>query len=183
MGASLFIIEEVCRNQVDSDNDYAQKENCGRIITLDKKDKAPKEFTVGVPLSAVNFNMIEFNGFVYVLGPDRTSSFMLNRRYNANLGQWIDLTPMTSGTVVHGTGAARIGNTIIVAGGLMPPTSNVASEEDFVTQTFIYDTNTNHWRFGSIIPTPEPHLAMTSLDNLVYTAGARAREIWAYNLN
>ncbi len=182
--ASLFIIEEVCQNQGANDNDFAWKENCGRIITLDKKDKAPKEFTVGVNLCSVNFNMIVFNGFVCVLGPDRTSSFMLNRRYDVNLDQWVFLAPMPSRTIVHGAGAARIGNTIIVAGGvgtLGPPTSHVASEEDFVTETFIYDTSTNHWRFGSTGPTPGPNLAMTSLDNLVYTAGAR--KIMAYNLN
>ncbi len=212
--ASLFILEEENANQVedlnldfnddddnDDDDDEDFKENYAKILKLGKnyltcgeKYSLCKKVNVGVPLGWMSFNLVDFGSFVYVLGLDSRYFSMVNKRYDPNMNKWLDLEPMPSGPA-RGCAAARVGTTIVVAGGYMCDSSDdhdeslQSSGSGFLTETFLYDILTNSWKLGPGLPGPLQSPGIACLNNIVYAAGGLTSEdndctkMWAYDLD
>lgn len=95
-------------------------------------------------------------------------------------GVWQPETPLQ--TPRQETGAARIGNHVYVAGGLLtgPAISATASVER-------YDVTTGTWTFVAPLPAPRDHHGMCAQNGLVYAIGGYAgdfaakSEVWSYS--
>ena len=94
-------------------------------------------------------------------------------------GDWVTLTAMRVSR--QECGAAAIGDTVYVVGGLVPgaPLRATSTVE-------AYDVARNEWFFAAPVPEALDHMAVVALDGLLYVIGGYARDfgarggVWVY---
>ncbi len=173
-GYDLYQIEEV--------------ENPAWIIKLDKIQEKYRDVKIGVPFAYDSVSLVEYNNFLYLFGVDNRSFCCVSMRYDGNTDQWIDLAPMPSKAVAKNA-VSRIGDTIVVTGGLYISMSDMRLFQPYKIQakTYLYDISTNRWKSGTPCPDAVAAPAFCTYKDLVYVAGGFeasadwSKRMWAYN--
>ncbi len=148
---SLFIIEEGKRVRNASGQDlYAISNDSTKLwhVPVEDLSKRPITSELSTPFAYKSVSVITYGNFMFLFGVDSRSFTPVSMRYDGNTNTWINLAPIPREAAVR-CAVARIGNDIIVAGGMTVHKNseivNPSSYTSLTSDVYKYDIKKDSW--------------------------------------
>ncbi len=176
---SLFVIEEGKKvRNARGQYSFAISNDSTKLwhVPVEDLTKRPITSKLSTPFAYRSVSVVTYGNFMFLFGVDSRSFTPVSMRYDGNTNTWINLAPIPREAAV-GCAVARIGNHIIVAGG-MPVHKNLemlnphhANHTNLTSDVHKYDIKKDSWSKCAQYPFKFAFAGACEFKGLMFVAG------------
>ena len=161
-------------------------------IPMDNIHDEPAFIEVPSTFAYDSVSLVTYNNFMFLFGVENTSFSPTSRRYDATTNTWINIEPKPDKATV-GSSVVRIGDVIIVAGGMYVEKNSICKiySAKLTKNVYKYNIASNTWTEGKDLPEPLAYAGSCEFNGMMYVSGGevcdgsshvKTDKVWAYDV-